>query len=249
MTVLAYTDEGGGPPLVFAHGMGSDRTRWWPITARLTDGFRCVAVDLPGHGGSSAEGCDSLSAAGAVFDTVRALGLGPPIVVGHSLGANVALLYGALYGARSVIAIDPAPLHLPHLADALAPYAEGLQGPDFATTFARWEHDFALAGVPAAQRAALAGGLQPRREVVLSYWQRLFSRPAAEELQPGFTAALASIEVPVLVCLATSPSKEDQAILAQMRTVTVEVYEGMSHFMHLVDPTRFARRIRDWSSR
>ena len=57
---------------------------------------------------------------------------------------------------------------------------------------------------------------------------------------------LASIAVPTLICLANPPTPEDVAILGQIPTVTVEIYEGMGHWLHLVDPTRFAERLRSW---
>ena len=50
--MLAYTDEGAGPPILFLHGVGSTRSRWTPIVDLLRDDFRCVAVDLPGFGDS-----------------------------------------------------------------------------------------------------------------------------------------------------------------------------------------------------
>src|SRR3546814_8631822 len=44
-------DAGKGPALVFIHGLGARADRWRhnlePLAAA---GYRCVAVDLPGHG-------------------------------------------------------------------------------------------------------------------------------------------------------------------------------------------------------
>ena len=54
--MLAYSDDGEGPALVFVHGIGSGRYRWAPVVDRLVDDFRCVSVDLPGHGDSPDEG-------------------------------------------------------------------------------------------------------------------------------------------------------------------------------------------------
>lgn len=243
--MLAYSDTGRGPAIVFAHGLGSDRTRWDPLIEGLRDQFRCVAVDLPGHGESSDEGCDSLSATTAVHRLVKHLGLEAPTIVGHSLGATVALLYGALCGPRSIVAIDPVGLYLPDLVDALAPYADRLRGDDFDAAFHEWEAAL-LEPVPADRRAGLQGAIRPRAEVVLGYWNTLLNPGDAVTAQAGFDAALAGITAPALVFLAEPPSERDAAVLAEVPSATVEVYEGATHFMHLLEPDHFSARIRAW---
>jgi pyruvate dehydrogenase E2 component (dihydrolipoamide acetyltransferase) len=84
--------EGEGAPVVFIHGFGGDLNNWLfnvePVMARAP----VIAIDLPGHGGSSkAVGDGSLAAlAGAVTGTLDALGAQRAHLVGHSLGAAVA---------------------------------------------------------------------------------------------------------------------------------------------------------------
>ncbi len=243
--MLAHSDTGRGPAIVFAHGLGSDRTRWAPLIDRLEGDFRCVSVDLPGHGESPDEGCDSLSATTAVHEVVKHLGLERPTIVGHSLGATIALLHGAVYGPRSIVAIDPVGLYLPDLADTLAPLAPRLRGGDFEAAFGDWEAGL-LEPVPEDRRAGLQSAITPRAEVVLGYWSTLLDRADAVAAQAAFDAALAGITVPALVLLADPPSADDAAVLAEMQSATVEVYEGATHFLHLLDPDRFAERIRTW---
>ena len=179
-----------------------------------------------------------VSAATAVRELVEHLALDPAAVVGHSLGANTALLNAALFAPRSVVAVDPVPLHLPHLVDSLAPYAERLQGDDFVAAFREWEH--AQFGLEAAE------ALDPKQSTVLAYWSGLLVREDAEAVQPRFEGALAAIAVPTLVVLGADPTPEDAAILATMSTTTVEVFDGLGHFLHLEDPQRFADRLRSW---
>jgi pimeloyl-ACP methyl ester carboxylesterase len=237
--VLALTDRGQGACLVLIHGIGSSRRRWDPIVDRL-DGFRCVALDLPGHGESAAVGMDLISAAGAVQDVIASQSLEPVAVVGHSLGANVALLHAALHHPASVVAIEPVPLHLPSLSDSLQPYVPRFRSDDFEAAFLEWE---ATKGV-----APFSGGLAPRQEVVLSYWSRLLRREDAEQTQPQWEAALGAVSVPALVLLGDAPDGEDQAILDRMPTAQVEVTPGLGHFLHLVDPEGFCNRLREWVS-
>ena len=235
--MLAWSESGEGPPLVLLHGLGSSRRRWDPLVERLT-GFRCVAVDLPGHGDSPDEGCDVASAAVAVGALLRELRLDRPPVIGHSLGANVALLVAAGSGAGRVVAIDPTPLQLPVLSRSLAPYADRLRAGDFARAFGEWEHE-RFGFVPSAEQ------LVPRREVVLRYWARLLDPAAAEESQPLFEAALSAVHVPVVLCVPEPLSPGDALVVSRMPTTVVEVVDG-GHFPHLVDPEGFAVRLRQW---
>ena len=244
--VLAHDDVGTGPALVFVHGLGSDRTRWAPVVERLAGEFRCISVDLPGHGASGDEGCDALSATVAVRETWTALDVEVPIVVGHSLGSVVALLSAALFAPRSVVAVDPVHLYTPHLCEHLAPFRERLLGDDFDAAFAEWEQTLDLGPVDDAERAAIFSGLHPRAETVRSYWRVVLDPVAAAAGQAPMTAALAGITVPTLVVCAATPTPEDTAILDQMATTTVEVVPGAGHFLHLVDPDGFALRLRHW---
>lgn len=248
--MLAYSDEGAGRAIVFVHGIGGDRTRWLPVTGRLTDSHRCVRVDLPGHGDSPPDGCDALSAAGAVQQVIESLSLRRPIVVGHSLGGNVVLLHGALHRPAGVVAVDPVPLFLPHLADSVAPYLARLRSDEFHEAFAEWEAArFPVRHLPAAQRAEIRKAhVGASREVVLSYWANIVSREAAEGMQDRFAAALAAITAPTLVCVAETPTAEDRAVLDGMPAATVEVWEGAGHYLHLADPDRFADRVRTFAA-
>ena len=102
---LSYVElRGAGTPLVLLHGVGSSIDSWGDIPQRLAaQGRTVVAVDLLGHGGSSAGNGDfSLgSHASAVRDLLDHLGhVGPLHVVGHSLGGGVALQFAYQFPDR-----------------------------------------------------------------------------------------------------------------------------------------------------
>lgn len=238
--MLAFEDRGAGPALVLLHGIGSDHRRWDPVVERLAGAFRCIAVDLPGHGASPDEGMSVMGAAAAVQDLIASLELDPVVVVGHSLGANVALMHAGLHAPRAAVSVDPVPLHLPDLAASLAGIASGLTGRDFAKAFLAWEQVKGMSRVPGSDV------ISPRQETVLSYWEVLLRPGGAGEVQPAFEGVLRAIAVPVLVCLAEPPSAADEAILAGMGTAEVQLFDGLGHFLHLEDPGRFCRVLRDW---
>lgn len=91
---IAYTDtERGDTTLVFLHGLGSNHKAWQKNTAVLSQYFRCVALDLPGYGDSDKGDFtyDMTFFAQSVRDFVQVLGLKKVVLVGHSMGSQIAL--------------------------------------------------------------------------------------------------------------------------------------------------------------
>jgi len=92
---VAYIDEGQGPLIVLVHGLGEHLGYWsenfGPLVAQ---GFRVVAVDLPGFGRSSKPRADYSMAqqAGWLAAFLSAVAPETPaVVVGHSMGGQVSL--------------------------------------------------------------------------------------------------------------------------------------------------------------
>jgi pimeloyl-ACP methyl ester carboxylesterase len=86
---------GGHLPVLLIHGAAASSAIWMMVLARLGSATRAVAIDLPGHGPSpAAEGDEPVSIAGyrdAVGTLAATLCLGRSVLVGHSMGALVAL--------------------------------------------------------------------------------------------------------------------------------------------------------------
>jgi pimeloyl-ACP methyl ester carboxylesterase len=82
---------------VFVHGIGMTRAQWLPQVRDLSDSYRTIAMDLPGHG-TLAPSKFSLASAteqlGAVIDAAAA---GRALVAGVSLGGFVAMEYAATH--------------------------------------------------------------------------------------------------------------------------------------------------------
>ena len=83
----------GAPRLLCLHGWLDAATSFAPLARELGDGVELVAIDLPGHGLSEHvdAGYGLLDTALAARRALLALGWERATVVGHSLGANVAL--------------------------------------------------------------------------------------------------------------------------------------------------------------
>ena len=115
---LRLLSHGSGPPLVLLHGVSLSAAAWAPLFAALS-GWRLLAVDLPGHGLSGPDryrsGQVRPRARALVNDIFDALGLDEAPVVGHSLGAMLALWYAAAGAERisRLVAIGEPAVALP----------------------------------------------------------------------------------------------------------------------------------------
>ncbi len=93
---LALVDYGGkGAPLLLTHGMAA-HSHWWDEVAPRLSGFHAVAVDFRGHGDSewASDGVYTSEVWTADIDAAReALGWDRFVLVGHSMGARIALDY------------------------------------------------------------------------------------------------------------------------------------------------------------
>jgi pimeloyl-ACP methyl ester carboxylesterase len=89
---LNLVDRGEGhPAIVFIHGFTCSLSDWKEQLPSLSASYRCLAVDLPGHGASPAPAEISIEAlAKAVNDTLDALQLKDVVLVGHSMGCRLA---------------------------------------------------------------------------------------------------------------------------------------------------------------
>ena len=84
---------GEGVPILFLHGFGADLNTWMFNQPALSERQATVALDLPGHGGSSKEVASGDAAAlmAAVTDFMAAAAIDRAHLVGHSLGGALAL--------------------------------------------------------------------------------------------------------------------------------------------------------------
>jgi pyruvate dehydrogenase E2 component (dihydrolipoamide acetyltransferase) len=93
---IRYLEAGRGHeerPIVLIHGFGGDINNWMFNQPALAESNRVIALDLPGHGGSSKDvgAGDLATLSAAVVGLLAALDIPKAHLVGHSLGAAVAL--------------------------------------------------------------------------------------------------------------------------------------------------------------
>lgn len=122
---------GSGQPLLLLHGTGASVHSWRGLMPILAQGNDVIALDLPRHAfttGHSAYAMSLPAMAGEIAGLVKALGVEPAAIIGHSAGAALALqlalghgFSGPIVGLNSALRPFPGPFAqiFPAVAKAL----------------------------------------------------------------------------------------------------------------------------------
>jgi pimeloyl-ACP methyl ester carboxylesterase len=106
---IFYAQRGrAGPALICLHGAGGSHSHWGYQLRDLSDIARVYALDLPGHGRSSAPASTApasvASYSAALLDFMDACGLDQAVLAGHSMGGAIAL-WAALDAPERVLGL------------------------------------------------------------------------------------------------------------------------------------------------
>lgn len=138
MELVEYEYETNGPPaapvLLLVHGLLSSRDHWLPNLDRLSERFRLVRVDLPGHGATPMPANPAALHPDRLVDALerlrRRLGVKSWMICGQSLGAAITLRYALAFpeavvaqiftNANAVLRAHPDEAHLAEHARRVA---------------------------------------------------------------------------------------------------------------------------------
>ena len=108
---LCYTVQGAGTAALLMHGWGCDHTTLQSIERLLLSmGLMVYSVDFPGFGGSDEPpGVWGVEQYTGLMETFAAReGIEQPVLIGHSFGGRVGLLYASRNAVRKLVLIDAA---------------------------------------------------------------------------------------------------------------------------------------------
>jgi pimeloyl-ACP methyl ester carboxylesterase len=260
---IAYREAGTGPPLALLHSAGLTHREFEPSVGYLTDRFRVVLPDLPGHGDSEDRPRHPYSPdwlADVVAGFCRDV-LGPrPLVGGHDLGADL-LLRAAVNGW-----VEPSRLVLMSSRLHAAPQRPGLKA---------WRTVTRAAAVPGLDRVLSRGArvvFRPELGAKLSArgnpeardlvrhafadvagngnrarsWAKI-ARRWPVEAQTGYLDSYAELDVPVLLLWASEdryhPLTTAEEALRRLPGGQLRVLPGTGFLMAYDDPVGVGREL------
>ena len=230
------TGSGDGTPIVFLHGVGSDKSVWRPQLDHFGQERRAVAFDHPGYGDSdpAPDGTSRDDYAAAILSAMSELGIGRAHVCGLSLGGVVAIAMHAAAPERiaSLVLADTFAVH----PDGQAIYQRALAVTDLrAMAEARVDVLLAQPADPAV-----------RREVV-----ETMARIAPAAYRIGAEAVwladqrerARAIDVPTLVLCGSddlvTPPALSQALTQLIPGAQSELIDSAGHISNLEQPEAF----------
>ncbi|HYR96995.1 MAG TPA: alpha/beta fold hydrolase [Candidatus Binatus sp.] len=109
---IHFAEAGEGPALVLLHGLSATHANWEFTIPAFADRWRVIAPDLPGHGRSAKPDAPYTIDfhAGMIRSLGRELGIPEAVVVGNSLGGQIAIELALSYPTwtRALVLAAPA---------------------------------------------------------------------------------------------------------------------------------------------
>lgn len=106
---LRYGKE-NAQSLIFLHGWGQNISMMKPIADAFSDEYDIVIIDLPGHGQSDEpkKALEVIDFVNILHELLEKLNIVNPILVGHSFGGKISLLYASMYNVNKLVLFAPA---------------------------------------------------------------------------------------------------------------------------------------------
>lgn len=228
----------GEPAVVLIHGWACDSAYWNAQIDALKSRYTVAAVNLAGHGGSEANRQDwSIGNYGEdVATVVRQLRNQQVILVGHSMGGDVALEAARRIGDRviGIIAVDSLksvglpPMRPQEIERQLAPFRKSFI--EATRNYVTGELFEKGADPALVQKVAYDMSLEPPAVGV----------PSLESLlSMDFTRLLPDIHVPVLAINSDLGPTDVARIRKSLPGFKADVLEHTGHFLMMEAPQRF----------
>jgi 2-succinyl-6-hydroxy-2,4-cyclohexadiene-1-carboxylate synthase len=247
---LNYRDVGEGFPVVLVHGFTGNTRNWALTVPALRERFRCVSVDLRGHGHSGKptqrEDYTLELMAGDVIGLLEQLGIGECYLVGHSMGGMVsqAIVLARPELVRALVLVDTAA----EVPKTLL-YTERMKEREGLTEIARSQ------GMEAVFDAQLR--MNPQREMLeanedfVRTWREQFLMTSVDayvhcahgmSTRPSLLAELGTVGVPTLIVCGVNdePFVEPSRLMHEsIPGSELVMLEGAGHSPQFEAPVKF----------
>lgn len=244
-THLNVLESGSGSlTLVFLHYFGGSALEWQSVMAQLADQYRCVAVDLRGHGDSAAPetGYSVADMADDIQGLIQEMAIRNFVLIGHSMSGKVVLELASRQpaGLQRLLLLSPSPPVPEPISDTDRQEMIKTHGQQTAAeeTFAK------ITAKPLSESAKaqiIADNLRTS-DVAWTAWLTLGSKENISEHMP-------SINVPVHILVGTKdkailPGVQPEMTLPYLPNATLERVDGAGHLLPWETPDELTAFIR-----
>lgn len=255
-TSFAYLEgpkSEGQETIFLLHGFSANKYNWLRFAGHLSSDYHIIALDLMGHGDTSAPMTASYSIVEQVEyvkQVAATLGIKQFHLVGNSMGGAISSLYAATYPEQvlSATLISPAGVHdVPSDMDKLL---EGGSNPLIATTIEEFDAvmDFVMVEKPFIP--APIAKVEAEKSVARVEINRKIFKDIRQDLELGLESRFQNISSPVLIIW----GDQDRAIhvgnidkyAALIPNAKKAVYEGIGHLAMLEVPERSANELKSF---
>jgi pimeloyl-ACP methyl ester carboxylesterase len=236
---IEYHVYGSGEPTVLLiHGWATDENYWSAQIPPLKQRYRVVALNLAGHGASGSNRSDWSIAnyAQDVAAVAHDVPGGQLVLVGHSMGAAVALAAAPIIGTRVIGVI---------VVEALRSVGQPTLSPrEIERRLAPFSADFIGATRKLVSTSLFRAGAPPALVQKVAYDMSLeppaIAIPSMRSLLSlDLGALLPAVHVPVYAINSDLAPTDAARIRKSLPDFTLDVLDHTDHFLMLEDPVRF----------
>jgi pimeloyl-ACP methyl ester carboxylesterase len=226
------------PTLVMIHGWSCDRTYWESQVGPLAQRYRVVTLDLAGHGDSGLERENwTIASYGAdVAAVIEELDLENVVLVGHSMGGDVAVDAARLAPDRvtAMVWVDTyRQLGSPRTPDEIEAFVAPLRADFTANTYALVSENLFHPATDSALVESVAGDMsEAPPEIAVPSIESSFANGA---VVPGVLDE--ELDLPVITINPDDGSTDVESMARY--GVEVVLLPNVGHFMMIEDPERF----------
>ncbi len=242
--MLHYSEYGAGEPFIILHGLLGSSENWKTIANKLCHYFNVITIDLRNHGRSfHREEMSYQVMAKDVIELIHHYNWSSPIIMGHSMGAKVALAITDQYDGdiKQLIQIDMVNKHYDNRHLNIINAMEGISigsyqsRIDLRRILEQEIKDPNILGLVLKNTFQDADRLRWKVNIkaIKTNYNCLIQQVILNDI----------IEIPTLVIkgeLSDYISEQDHNLIkATFSEVTIKTIEGVGHWVHAEAPDRF----------
>ncbi|MDE6130242.1 MAG: alpha/beta hydrolase [Muribaculaceae bacterium] len=241
-TRLAYTVSGEGNPMILMHGWGCNADTLASVEKTAAESHKVYNIDFPGFGKSPEPeqvwGVEDYTR--TVENFVRTLGIERPVLLGHSFGGRVGLLYASRNPVDRLILVDAAGVKPKRpLSYYVKVYSFKLMKRIYTLIYGKEGARRRIEAERARRGSADYNAASPRMRAILS-----------KVVNEDLCHVMPDIKAPTLLIYGendtATPVRDARRIESLVPDAGLVVFPGCGHYSFLDNPYQFAAVLRSF---